>query len=390
MKFSTLAFIALTQQLTAITVQIDYSYDTNNFFNTQEKKDAIESVAEFFGDLIKDNLLRIDAAEFPQASWTAMPSHPSTGASLSIANLVVPEDTIIVYVGSRILPGSTLGTGGPGGWSGSGFTPWFDRIQGRGSAGAAVASASRTDHSPWGGSISFDADSTWNFSQSQNLPGFEFISVALHEMGHVLGIGTAPSWNNKVSGAVFTGAASTRSNGTAPPVQPGGGHFGGTGLVSEVFGSFGRTHGVLRPVLMLPSSTDDGTNLDVASDLDLAGLIDCGWEISPPLELSATALQPSAAAFTWKSSSFLDYKVDRSTDLQFFPDGSSVVAGNGTIQTWTDPAPPASNGFYRLRATQAAGPAASAALAAAASAISSFSTISEPARIAIGCYGNGH
>lgn len=388
MRFATLALIALTQQLPAITIKIDYTYDTSNFFNTQAKKSAIEMVAKFYGDLIKDKLLRIDVAQFPGNSWTAEPFHPVTGGTVSIANLVVPEDTIIVYVGARNLPGSTLGVGGPGGWGGSGFQPWFDRIEGRGSAGALAAIP--TDYSPWGGTITFDADSTWNFSLTQNQAGFEFISVALHEMGHVLGIGTADSWSNKISGAVFSGAASTRSNGTAPPVQSGGGHFGGTSLVSDLFGSFGRPHGISRPVLMLASSTDNGSNFDVASDLDLAGLIDCGWEISPPLELTATTLKPSAAAFTWKSSSFFDYKVERGSNLQSFPGGSASVAGNGTIQAWTDPAAPVSNTFYRLRATKAVGSVAPVAPAAAASSLNSFMTTSSPPRIATGCYEGGH
>ena len=391
MKFSALAFIAITHQVSALTIKIDYTYDTSNFFNTPEKKIAIEMVAKFYGDLIKDNLLRIDPADFPGSSWTANPTHPATGATLSIPNLIVPEKTIIVYVGARILSGSTLGIGGPAGWGGSGFQPWFDRIEGRGSAGATVAPASQTDHSPWGGSISFDADSTWNFSLTQNQAGFEFISVALHEMGHVLGIGTADSWQNKISEAIFTGAAATRSNGTAPPVQSGGGHFGGISLVSDVFGSYGRTHGTSGPVLMLPSSTDNGSNFDVASDLDLAGLIDTGWEISPPLELTATTLRPSAAAFTWKSSSFLDYKVERGTNLQTFPAGSGVFAGNGMIQSWTDPAAPATNTFYRLRATNvfAAAPPSEPA-AAAAQSVGNFMTESVPPRTATGCYEGGH
>lgn len=388
MKLLTLALIAGGQTVSALTIQIDYTYDTTQFFNTPAKKSAIEAVAKFYGDLIADNLLRIDAAEFPGSSWSAQPTHPATGATLSIPNLVVPEDTIIVYVGARNLSGNTLGVGGPAGWGGSGFDAWFERIEGRGSAGAAAQNpAEQTDHAPWGGSISFDADSTWNFSQSQNQPGFEFIGVALHEMGHVLGIGTAYSWDNKISGSFFNGAASVRSNGTAPPIQSGGGHFGGNTLVSEVFGSFGRPHGSVRPVLMLASSIDNGSNFDVASDLDLAGLIDCGWEIRPPLVLTATSLKPSAAAFTWNSSSFLNYKVERGSNLQSFPAGSGTFAGNGTVQAWTDPAAPTANTFYRLRATNALTPAAAPAPAAPARrSVDTFRTLSSPPRVATGCY----
>jgi len=390
MKFSAFVFLALACQVSALTIKIDYTYDTSNFFNTQAKRSAIENAAKFYGDLIRDNLLRIDPADFPGASWSANSLHPGTGASLSISNLVVPEDTIIVYVGSRNLSGNTLAAGGPGGFNASGFTPWVDRIRGRGNAGATGLAGSQSDHAPWGGSITFDADSTWNFSQTQNHAGFEFINVALHELGHVLGIGTANSWFNKISGSVFTGAAATRSNGIAPPLQAGGGHFRGSTLASQVFGSFGRNHGLIRPVLMLASSIDEGSNFDVASDLDLAALIDCGWEIHPPLVLSFTSLNPSAAAFTWNSSSFLNYRVERGSDLQSFPGGSSVIAGDGTVRNWVDPAAPASNTFYRLGATNAITPAASAARVASVKEVDHFRTISIPPRFVEGCYECDH
>ncbi len=389
MKFLLPLFLIATQPLAALTIKIDYTYDTGNFFSTPERKAAIEGVAKFFGDLIQDNLLRIDAADFPSASWTANLTHPATGGTQTIANLVVAENTMIVYVGSRILSGSTLGVGGPGGLSASGFQPWFDRLRGRGSVGATLPESMKTDHSPWGGSITFDADSTWNFSQTQNLPGFNFVSVALHEMGHVLGIGTADSWQNRISGTTFTGPAALRSKGFAPAVQsPSGGHFSGT-LTSPAFGSFGMAHGNVRPVLMLPSSTDDNVNLDVASDLDLAGLIDTGWQIRPPLVLTASSLKPTNVAFTWKSSSFLDYRVERSTNLQSFPGGSSTIAGTGLVQSWTDPAPPVLRAFYQLRTTT---PATLAAVgpAPAIRASGRFMTDSAAPRFVTGCYDAVH
>jgi hypothetical protein len=143
-------------------------------------------------------------------------------------------------------------------------------LDGRGSVAAANPNSSlRTEFSLWGDSITFDVDSVWNFSQTQNLTGTDFVSIALHEMGHVLGVGTADSWNNKISSAVFTGSASTRSYGVNPPLNDSD-HFGGTGTTSKSFGSFNVAHGISRPVLMLASLTDDNSTLIVASDLDLA------------------------------------------------------------------------------------------------------------------------
>ncbi len=68
MKFIQILTIAITGCVHALTIQIDYTYDTSNFFNTQMKRDAIESVAKFYGNLIQNNLLRIDAAEYPGCS----------------------------------------------------------------------------------------------------------------------------------------------------------------------------------------------------------------------------------------------------------------------------------------------------------------------------------
>jgi hypothetical protein len=352
MRFLPILAIAITDCVHALTIQIDYTYDTTNFFNTQPKRDAIEAVAKFYGNLIQDHLLRIDAAEYPGCSWTAKPTHPATGATISIPNLIVPADTIIVYVGARDLGGSTAGLAGPGGWAGSSTNPgWFPLLRARGSAGAANETQSlRTDFAPWGGSMAFDIDSTWNFSQSQNTSGTDFIPIALHEMGHVLGIGTADSWFNKISSTVFTGGASTRSYGSNPPLS-GTGHFGGTGTTSRSFGSFNVTHGTTRQVLMLPTLIDDNKNLVVASDLDLAALVDIGWQISPQLVLNHTALSPAGASFAWNTSSFFDYKVQRGSDLISFPDGNASAAGNGGIRSWTDAAPPAARAFYRLSRT---------------------------------------
>ena len=196
----------LLRSASALTIKIDYTYDTNNFFNTTERRAAIEAVAKFFGDAIQDNLLEIDNTQFNQATWSADFIHPETGLTESISNLIVPEDTVIVYVGARNLGESILGRAGPGGFSAGGFPPWFARIRGRGQTDAESDTASlRTDYSLWGGSIAFDVDTTWNFSLTDNNAGFEFVSVALHEMGHVLGVGTADSWNNLVNGSgLFT------------------------------------------------------------------------------------------------------------------------------------------------------------------------------------------
>jgi hypothetical protein len=341
-----LFLFALVPLAHGLEIRIDYSYDTSNFFDTEEKRNAIESVARFYGDMIEDNLLAIDNAEFSSSSWQAIFRDPSTGTQTSITNLVVPEDVIIIFVGARELGGSTLGIAGPGGFSASGFSDWFDRIRGRGNSGAATDNeADRTDFALWGGSIAFDSPRIWNFSLSENSNGAEFLRVALHEMAHVLGIGTAATWDNQLSSGTYTGATSVQSYGTAPPADSG--HFQNS-INSEQFGSFSAAHGAVRPALMLPSSTDTGSNFDVATDLDLAALVDIGWQLDPETNFVADALSPSAVTLSWQSVSFKTYTVERSIDLASFPDSSSSGPGDGTVQSYTDPSPPAEKAFYRL------------------------------------------
>lgn len=338
------------QASSALTIEIDYSYDTNHFFDTVEKREAMQAVADFFGDLIQDRLLAIDPAEFG-FSWEARFTHPSTGEVVTLPDFVVPADTLIVYVGSRELGGNTRGLAGPNFWGATGNQAWFDHIRGRGQAGAAAPTAGgRTDFAPWGGHISFDATTTWNFSLDRNEPGFEFVRIALHEMGHVLGIGTADSFDNLVSDGNFVGAAATRSYGSAPPA--GGGHLllSSDADESPLYGSFGASHGQRQPVVMTPSGLDNGLDFEVFTDLDLSVLCDLGWELQVPLSWSH-----DSGNFTWLSSSFLDYRVERGIDLLSFPAGSSLIPGDGTIQSWADSAPLPPRAFYRLASTPAFG-----------------------------------
>ena len=348
--------------LSALNIQIDYSLDDRNFFDTQEKKDALEAVAKFYGDLIQDNLLRIDGSEFSNSTWTPLVVHPATGNNFQLPNMVVPEDTIIVYAGSRDLGLSATknvvgGRGSMGGVAGvAARAPGFlDRLFGRGQEEAAPnfqngSTSEITDISLWGGSVTFNDSINWNFSLEENQPGQEFLALALHEMGHVLGLGSAFSWNNLLSNGAFTGPAAIKSHGTAPPATRDRSHFE-AGLESPTFGSFGAPHGTMRPVRMLPSEPiDDGSIFDVVTDLDLAALVDIGWEIAiptPPITVSDVV--DGEAVISWPSTSFYSYEFSKSTDLQTYEQIGKTISGEGTFQSWIDPSPSAC-GFYEFSA----------------------------------------
>jgi hypothetical protein len=353
--------VSMAAHLSAIEIQIDYTYDTNDFFhptNHPERRVALEAAAAFFEEMINDSLPVIDNSDFPGSTWTAAFLHPTSGDSTGVTDLVVPEDTIIIYVGARELGGDTAGLATSGyGYSGS--LAWEALILARGQSGALDTPA--TDFGPWGGSISFDTPRTWNFSLTSNgsTSDTEFLNVALHEIAHILGIGASDAWGDHISAGTFTGAAATKSNNNTAP-NADSGHYQNN-LTSEQFGSFGATHGASVPVLMLPSTLDNGSNFDVATDLDLAALIDIGWELSPETGFRATALSPSEVTLNWNTVSFKEYLIQRAASPSGLAPYSSTIAGDGGMESWSDPAPLSDRAFYQLVDTT---PAAGASVAA--------------------------
>ncbi len=96
--------------------------------------------------------------------------------------------------------------------------------------------------------------------------------MAEHEIGHVLGFGTAPSWTNLVSGSLFTGAASRAQYGANVPTDASGSSAAHWANNTIDRGTAGLPHASMDPVLT------DGTRATF-TPLDFAGLQDLGWQV---------------------------------------------------------------------------------------------------------------
>src|SRR5690606_37369480 len=86
----------------------------------------------------------------------------------------------------------------------------------------------RTDFAPAAGVITFAIDANWHFGPTTSgLSSSEsdFLSTALHELGHVLGFGTAASFRNLVAGGVFTGSRAVAVHGQPVAMSGDGSHF---------------------------------------------------------------------------------------------------------------------------------------------------------------------
>ena len=221
----------------AITVAIDYSYDTFSFFDTQAKKDLLQMAADSLAGNFSDELLDITPGAGPASSWTASFPAPDSGANTSVTNLTVPTNTVIVYAGARDLGGSadqgySVGRGGTGDASAGGPPAWRDRVLTRGQSGALASPAS--DFGPWGGAITFTTNPNVNWHFGATTTGLDagevdFLSVAMHELAHLLGYGGADSWTRHVDNTLrlFNGPMSVAEYDGAGdvPLAPDLGHW---------------------------------------------------------------------------------------------------------------------------------------------------------------------
>jgi hypothetical protein len=276
--------------LLSVTIQLDYSLDTSNFFNTQAKKDLMQLAANSVAGSLGDSL----AAIVPSGgnTWTGTIMDALVGFNQSFMNLDVAANTIIVFVKGSALPGTgEAGLGITGGFTNaSGTQDWLNTVAARGQTGA--LSATPHDFGPWGGAILFDNTGATNWFFGQTTAGLsfnqtDFLTVAEHELGHVLGIGTAPSWFSDVNSDVKSGAgtfvgpsAEAAHGGTPVPLDA------RTGLSHWADGTTSDgQNATMDPILF------DG-NRTLFTTLDYAGLADVGWQVQAPNTPSAPVLDP--------------------------------------------------------------------------------------------------
>lgn len=255
------------QVLAAVSIEFDYSLDTDNFFAMPETRAQLDEAAAAFEMRLQDNLAAIQPAG--ANTWSARFEHPATGQEITINNLTVPAGVIRIYVGSRNLPAGVLAVGGPGTSTAEGSTAWKNTVSTRGQSN--VAGATATDFGPWGGVISFQLHQAYEFFGSAAY----FKSVVKHEIAHVLGFGTAPSFERLVNdvdqGAVFTGEESQIVFEGAP------GEFPGMSDDRSHWSTF-LPHFEETPIM---SPEIERTNPSLISSLDWAALDDIGWDLRP-------------------------------------------------------------------------------------------------------------
>jgi Ca2+-binding RTX toxin-like protein len=288
-------------------IEFDYRFDTNGFFNTPEKRAALEYAGNVWSNTLKDDFEAIPAgAKFTTTNPTTGQSeiivldreiddlvifvgggslengnnnstanlrtndyhlkvcactactNTSTNTSNQVVNLSQPgilDTENIINTDSLLAQAQINGTDLQG--------DIFQRRVARDFRGTGTG----TDFEPWAGTISFNPSNTinWNFDlENTNNSTIDFISVALHEIGHILGIGVAPIFDLLGEGGTFKGVnALAANNGAAIPLESD---------LSHVAEGFSGNSVLLDPLL--------NENRNLPSNFDLAILADLGYEIA--------------------------------------------------------------------------------------------------------------
>ena len=215
-----------------MTIRVDYTYDTQSFFDTATKRAALEAAAARFSNILTNTLTAVGTggtATGTSAGWRIGFDHPGTGASYEISTATssgsdplggfsaaneygfggLNANEWILYAGGRNI--SSAGIGGTG--TGLNFESTLDDPNGpmhRGVIPTTSSGPTVQDIPAWGGSIAFDNNGVnWHFDHTTAAPigTTDFYTIALHEIGHALGLNSSwNQWEDNVNGVNYNGA----------------------------------------------------------------------------------------------------------------------------------------------------------------------------------------
>ncbi|MDR2014776.1 MAG: PEP-CTERM sorting domain-containing protein [Azoarcus sp.] len=200
-----------------LALNIVFDYDANSSFFTDERRDALERAALVYENYITNDL-----------------------------NVFVALDSVVETEGLA--------------WGGTSTIANFQR--------------------DWNGTITFNESYSWYSGTAESFSGFDLFSVALHELGHVFGVGIVDTWDVHVLNGSFYGQNAVGVYGNPVPVDALGGHWL-DGVMSTLPGT--ETWRLVNYSPYISSG-----ERQYLTDLDLAGLRDIGWSIPSVIPEPAT------------------------------------------------------------------------------------------------------
>ena len=238
-------FIILTTALCkittgAISIVLDYSYDTGSYFSDERKYIAEQAAYAFESRLQSESFGHLDPAQYGSSiNFYVSTKNPTSMASLQMnpanatseGNKFGDENKIVILMGAKSV-GTTnqyLAVANSGfGYSGVNDGTFLNYWQN--------TRNSTSNFDSVGGSISFNSSYTFyddtdltthTDATTSGLP--DFYSVMVHEIGHIMGFSNVwDAWNNNLSGNNWTGTngKAAYSNQNVPMDAASKSHFG--------------------------------------------------------------------------------------------------------------------------------------------------------------------
>ncbi len=277
-----LALLCSAPAASAVTIDFDYTYDVHGLFDAPERRELLATAAAGVNRFI-DRLEPIIPST--DQHWEYYIWRPDDYREWEfIADDTIPADTVKIYVGGAnlIAPGTNAVAYMAQLWSVSGTTPWSDTVAYRGVANAAAEPA--TDFAPFAGSLVYNMNRDWHFgldTAGLTEEKTDFLTVTMHELVHLLGLGPAASGRTKIVDAQFTGeqAVEVGSNNN-PELRLDGGSGGSHPPGHWESGTLGGPDAD-APVALLTPYTPPGVRR-WPTLLDRAALRDIGWREAAP------------------------------------------------------------------------------------------------------------
>ena len=202
-------------------IQIDYRYDKAGFFSDPIRKKALEGACRIWGRLLADDFPPVPKGTYIKVRDPEKPAEPALALTIDYE-----IDDLVIFVGSADLAPGITGISSP--------TAGLSGVTDGALASALQKRFDTTPFQPWTAWISFDTNTDFHFDPDPELGAavpagkLDFVSVALHEIGHTLGFGTADAFESKIVGGAFTGAKVQALFGGPLPLTPDLGHVPNT------------------------------------------------------------------------------------------------------------------------------------------------------------------
>ncbi len=379
MKSVVIFMIALVP-LKGIEIKVDYRYDSQGFFDNPAAKVVIEAAAARWSRIVNQTLLPVDMKDEELFDGRFEIIHPGTGkkhvlsaaaskesdfyfkvgqpaADEYLGGFSLDKNIWILYVGGRNLGGA--GRGAPIGGARN-LAEIYADPESFLNRGFNLGVSSLT---VIGGTVSFDLDRNWSFGflQPEGGTALDFYSIALHEIGHCLGLNarSVAEFHDLIKEDRFVGDnavtaleidASKEVVGLEIVKSSEDYHWRDGEYQSKIFplgtplyfGTVGA--GNLQDLLMEPvfNVGEDVTRLEI-TNVDAAALTDIGWSVisedpprGPDLHLEIGASNNGGFVLRLMSEVGARYTVQTSPDSFSWVSVIPSFVGDGGPLSWSD------------------------------------------------------